>query len=621
MWEKLNLMRQMWQLCDVTLFSDDNIMFMAHSPVLAASSEVFHNYFVKRVPTIIDELADRKLMLHGVRGDVLQVVLDFIYGVTPPTIEEFEKLKIGADALAIHGAYTYCGEKFYKSQNVMGAGKGGDDAGGRGQSVIVYSKPQSPVPVAKPKVCPVTNIPGGGRQVCPVSNILEPITGGCDDLGQVESNSFPVGGALIPSSDADGSGANLLSNDIEMRPVSGDVLPADCSASEPNEASNATLTAQMPGNAQMASPTGMNRCPVNMGNAANVNSFSPRDIRPLSSPITCPYNGETNSPVIKQDRIAPLTSDIGGKRNTWANSMLPTAPLFIPDLTPMWQSTNPGVGQNCCRSDGMPLIDLSNDMLDKSAVENSQTSGHHDLIPEMTLSDLTVQLECPHLKRIASDERIASGNSDAMKAEGGACSPKSAASPDNDYTDCSSEGSNHESCSTDRQSKFSSNFLVCNIIDAPRDPQICNDNVNDRYFRQLDEMPGATTTNNMLGRTRTLNADKTAVCKVEPPPDGATSGQSPDACSSENSNNSDTSTEVWAVHSGRPPTAEEVVENTKLLSRLKLNEKKSYTCLVDGCGYTNKHVDYMCSHMYHRHTMGLPTKHCGHCTKAYFSLG
>ena len=619
MWEKLNLMRQMWQLCDVTLFSDDNIMFMAHSPVLAASSDVFHDYFVKRVPTIVDELADRKLMLHGVRGDVLQVVLDFIYGVTPPTVEEFEKLKVGADALAIHGAYTYCGEKFYK--NTMVASGKGDDAVGRGQSVIVYSKPQSPgnVPVLKPKVCPVTNIPGGGRQVCPVSNILEPIIDG-DDLEQAESSSFPDGGALIPSSDADGGGANM--NDVEMRPASADVLHADLSGSEPNEAStasNMTLTAQVPGNTQMPSPTGMNRCPVNMGNAANGNrSFSPRDIRPLSSPVTCPYNGETNSPATKQDRIAPLTSDVGGKRNSWANSMLPTAPLFIPDLTPMWQS-NPGEGQNCCRSDGTTMVDMSNDMLDQPAIKHSQTGDHHDLIPEMTLSDLTVQLECPHLKRIASGECIATDNTDAMKAEGGACSPKSATSLDNDYSDCTSEGSNHESCSTDRQTKFSSSFLVCNIIDAPRDPQICNDNVNDRYFRQLDDMPGATTTKNMLGRR--LDTDNTAVCKVEPSPDGSTSGQCPDACSSENSNNSDASNEVWAVHPGRPPTAEEVVENAKLLSRLKLNEKKSYTCLVDGCGYMNKHVDYMCSHMYHRHTMGMPTKHCGHCTKAYFSLG
>ena len=581
MWEKLNAMRQMWQLCDVTLFSEDNIMYMAHSPVLAASSEVFHNYFVKRIPTIIDELADRKLMLHGVRGDVLQVVLDFIYGVTPPTVEEFEKLKIGADALAIHGAYTYCGEKFYKNGVVP---RQSDDTTGRGQSVIVYSKPQSPgsgpVSTPKPSVCPVTNMQGGGTNVCPVSNILEPISidNGGSGLDQAQSSSFPVSSALMPPSGGDNK--NLLSVDVEMRPVNVDVLRADGATNVLNEVGNVMSNKQLLDGGRLTSPTGMNMCGVNVSDVTN-RSLTPRDMSP---PGTCPFNGKPSSP-------GGNITDIGSRKRLREDTMPDTLPVFIPDLKPV-RLMKPNHGQNCCGNDNIGKC-LPDDtagglcpMPGKSAGDQRPPS-HHDLIPEMTLADLTVQIECPHLKRLASGEDVE--NTNAMKMEDGAGSPASPASMDNDNSDCASEGSNLDSCSADRHTKFSSNYLVCNIINTPRDAPMSSDAAN---------------------------------CKVEPPTDGA-GGQCPEACSSENSNNSfsDTSSEVWAVRPGRPPTAEEEAENTRLLSRLKLNSKKSYTCLVDGCGYTNKHVDYMCSHMYHRHSMGMPTKHCGHCTKAYFSLG
>lgn len=595
-------------------------MYMAHSPVLAASSEVFHNFFVKRIPTFIDELADRKLMLHGVRGDVLQVVLDFIYGVTPPTIEEFEKLKIGADALAIHGAYTYCGEKFYKN-TAMSSGQS-DDAAGRGQSVIVYSKPQSPgngaVPTPKPKVCPVTNIQGGGINVCPVSNILEPIT--------IESGGNAISGALMPSGATD---ENLSSTDVEMHPANTDVVHTDSATNVPNQvltASNVILNKQLPNSVRITSPTDMNTCPVNTGDVTN-RSLTPRDMLPVQSPAVCPFNGKPSSQGTRQDHVTPLATDIDNKKKSLESTMRSMPPVFIPDLTPIQQMT-PSHVQNCCGNDSITkgtTEDISSEVStlpEKPSLEHP----HHDLIPEMTLDDLTVQLECPHLKRMASSEGSASKNANTMKAEDGVGSPASAASLDNDYSDCSSEASNLETCSADRQTKFSSSFLVCNIIDSPRSMQMCTDDasVTDRYFRHLDEVSGGKAKNLLLGRkSNDGHNDEAAVCKVEPLPDGSASGQCPEACSSENSNNSysDTSSEVWAVRPGRPPTAEEEAENSKLMSQLKLNAKKSYTCLVDGCGYTNKHVDYMCSHMYHRHNMGMPTKHCGHCTKAYFSVG
>ena len=113
MWQKLNRMRQMWQLCDVTLCSADNQMYMAHSPVLAASSERLQSYFVDRRCTAEGTRAaapaiDRFTLPVDVPADVLQVTLDFIYGVTPTTRDAFEKLRLGASRLRIKGADEYC---------------------------------------------------------------------------------------------------------------------------------------------------------------------------------------------------------------------------------------------------------------------------------------------------------------------------------------------------------------------------------------------------------------------------------------------------------------------------------------------------------------------------------
>jgi len=43
MLRRLDAMRRLGQLCDVCLKTDDGSSFMAHSPVLAASSDVLHH--------------------------------------------------------------------------------------------------------------------------------------------------------------------------------------------------------------------------------------------------------------------------------------------------------------------------------------------------------------------------------------------------------------------------------------------------------------------------------------------------------------------------------------------------------------------------------------------------
>ena len=110
MWQRLNNMRQLWQLCDVTLITDDGIAFMAHSPVLAASCELFRDYFMHGVVSGFEVVNKQTLCLNlsAVTSTVLKVSLDFIYGLAPSIREDFCLLREGAAALKIQGALAFC---------------------------------------------------------------------------------------------------------------------------------------------------------------------------------------------------------------------------------------------------------------------------------------------------------------------------------------------------------------------------------------------------------------------------------------------------------------------------------------------------------------------------------
>jgi len=95
---------------------------MAHSPVLAASSDVLHHMLVaSHHETFIDGAGI--VPVRNVTPDVLRITLDFIYGVTPTSRADFERLRIGAARLGIEGAYEYCcrrlGESTSGLQHVM----------------------------------------------------------------------------------------------------------------------------------------------------------------------------------------------------------------------------------------------------------------------------------------------------------------------------------------------------------------------------------------------------------------------------------------------------------------------------------------------------------------------
>ena len=61
------------EFCDVTLVSNDNCKFVAHKVILSLSSEVFKNLLVN------ERHHNPLLSMSGVKGAVLQAVLDFIY--------------------------------------------------------------------------------------------------------------------------------------------------------------------------------------------------------------------------------------------------------------------------------------------------------------------------------------------------------------------------------------------------------------------------------------------------------------------------------------------------------------------------------------------------------------
>ena len=125
MLRRLDAMRQMGQLCDVWLKTDDGCSFMAHSLLLAASSDVLHHMLVAaRHETFV--YGPSVVPVRNVTSDVLRITLNFIYGVTPTTRADSERLRVGATRLRIKGAYEYCcrrlGENFSTSFVLTGLG-------------------------------------------------------------------------------------------------------------------------------------------------------------------------------------------------------------------------------------------------------------------------------------------------------------------------------------------------------------------------------------------------------------------------------------------------------------------------------------------------------------------
>ena len=78
MWQQLNSMRSQFQLCDVILSTVDEGLYGAHSPVLAASSNVFYEYFllkanVSSVIKVVEGPKNIQLMINGINRQVLHV--------------------------------------------------------------------------------------------------------------------------------------------------------------------------------------------------------------------------------------------------------------------------------------------------------------------------------------------------------------------------------------------------------------------------------------------------------------------------------------------------------------------------------------------------------------------
>jgi len=103
-WQLLNELRLKQELCDVTLVSSNGHEFRAHSVVLASSSSMFHDTIQQlRNKSMVP--GPHRLNIEGLTSDILEVVLDFIYGVSPATSEGMYKLKIGSDSLGLHTSF------------------------------------------------------------------------------------------------------------------------------------------------------------------------------------------------------------------------------------------------------------------------------------------------------------------------------------------------------------------------------------------------------------------------------------------------------------------------------------------------------------------------------------
>lgn len=120
-WEKLYSMRSRDQLCDLSLYSDEGVLFRAHSTVLAASSSVFYNHLVEKnlkENSFIEKSSPTEHRLPGVSADVLNVVLDFIYGIAPESIQDFKLLQKGALKLGISSASLFCSSQLLELERL-----------------------------------------------------------------------------------------------------------------------------------------------------------------------------------------------------------------------------------------------------------------------------------------------------------------------------------------------------------------------------------------------------------------------------------------------------------------------------------------------------------------------
>ena len=80
-------------------------MFFAHASVLAANSSVLYSTIKDLSKAGLSSSKPRKLMLPSLKSDILGVVVDFIYGISPCTVEDELKLQKGLNTLGFHKSY------------------------------------------------------------------------------------------------------------------------------------------------------------------------------------------------------------------------------------------------------------------------------------------------------------------------------------------------------------------------------------------------------------------------------------------------------------------------------------------------------------------------------------
>ena len=80
-------------------------MFFAHASVLAANSSVLYSTIKDLSKAGLSSNKPRKLMLPSLKSDILGVVVDFIYGISPSTVEDEVKLQKGLNTLGFHKSY------------------------------------------------------------------------------------------------------------------------------------------------------------------------------------------------------------------------------------------------------------------------------------------------------------------------------------------------------------------------------------------------------------------------------------------------------------------------------------------------------------------------------------
>ena len=88
------------EFCDVTLVSNDNCKFEAHKVILSSSSEVFKNILIN------ERHQNPLIFMSGVKGAVLQAVLDFIYSgeahVEEKNMKAFIKLSTEVEVFGLN---------------------------------------------------------------------------------------------------------------------------------------------------------------------------------------------------------------------------------------------------------------------------------------------------------------------------------------------------------------------------------------------------------------------------------------------------------------------------------------------------------------------------------------